>query len=174
VGVERLSDHQLLALYQTRAEDGVDAIAEIYRRYAKSLYWRFVRSGIADPDSAADEVMLRVMEKCSSYDPARGSFAQWISGIARNVAREERRRHGNYAELFDFADLSDAADSVLLEALDAALARVEPEHWEGLHLQRARDGLLVIGPGRPRTKSVERLRVLFNEAYAALTEGLQP
>ena len=51
-----------------------------------SLIYTFCSRALADQGAAGDctqETFLSVWRSCQSYDPARGSLAGWLIGIAR-------------------------------------------------------------------------------------------
>ncbi len=71
-----------------------DALALIYRRYLPLvLRWSLRQTG--NRELAADltaEVFAASLLAARRYDPASGSVAAWLLGIANNKLRESRRR----------------------------------------------------------------------------------
>lgn len=56
---------------------------------------RFIARRVDNPQDAADltaDVFCAVIERASTYDPARGSQQAWVFGIARNIVAEHSRR----------------------------------------------------------------------------------
>jgi len=79
---EYLSDSELMARAAAREEA---AIVEIYRRRRPSIY-RFVLHMTGSEPLAEDitqEVFLALLGKLTAYDPARGTVAAYLVGIAR-------------------------------------------------------------------------------------------
>ena len=87
----------------------------------------------ATAEDLAQDTFVRVWRHRDRFDPARGSLAAWVFGIARNVALTERRRAGRRP--------SGRADDGALERLaspDDAPASVErAERRERLRLALA-------------------------------------
>jgi RNA polymerase sigma-70 factor (ECF subfamily) len=87
----------------------------------------------ADREDVAQEAFLSAWTHLATFDPARGTFFTWLAAIARNRARNERkrRRPSPRAELPDRADPAPAgADLDRSEdrrRLDAALATLPEE-----------------------------------------------
>ncbi len=65
-----------------------DALAELYDRYGKLIYYLIYR--IVGNASAAEDLVqesfLRVWNSIQNYDPARGPLARWMVSVARNRA----------------------------------------------------------------------------------------
>ncbi len=90
-----------------------EAFAELYRRHKDAVY-RFALLWTGSAATAADvtqEAFLAFIAKPAMYDPARGSFAAWLCGVARNFARKEA---GLREDATDPGDL--LADHALPEA----------------------------------------------------------
>jgi RNA polymerase sigma-70 factor, ECF subfamily len=105
---------------------------------------------LADRAAAEDvtqEVFLRIWRNAHAFDPERGSAEAWIATIARNAARDALRRRATVTvdEPSDRADptadppaeVSDAADALVLQAAVASLAPqlrevIELAYWQGL------------------------------------------
>jgi RNA polymerase sigma-70 factor (ECF subfamily) len=105
---------------------------------------------LADRAAAEDvtqEVFLRIWRNAHSFDPERGSAEAWIATIARNASRDALRRRATVAvdESSERADpsadppaeVSDAAESLLLQTAVASLAPplrevIELAYWQGL------------------------------------------
>jgi RNA polymerase sigma-70 factor (ECF subfamily) len=81
----------------------------------------------SDREDVAQEAFLKAWRRLAQYDPARGSFFGWLAAIARNLARNARkkRRPEPRPDLPDLADPTpDGAAAERAEAwrrLDAAL-----------------------------------------------------
>jgi RNA polymerase sigma-70 factor (ECF subfamily) len=117
-----------------------DAFAAFYRRHAPGLLrWSLRRTG--DREQAADlvaEVFASALEGCHRFDPARGSAAGWLYGVARHQAarvaergavehRARRRLRITRPELDDEELERVVATASLPEAAEAALAELPAE-----------------------------------------------
>jgi len=89
-----------------RAGDSA-ALAELYARYLPVI-WRYVLAHLHPDESAArdavSETFLAAMR--ALHDPARGSVAGWLMGIARHKINDARRRRS----------LSELPDSLVVES----------------------------------------------------------
>lgn len=75
--------------------------------------WRSLRRlgmSIADAEDLAQEVFLIVYRQLGTYDRSR-PVKPWLFGIARNVAREHRRRAGTRREHADDEAIGSVAES---------------------------------------------------------------
>jgi RNA polymerase sigma-70 factor (ECF subfamily) len=70
--------------------------ARLYERYADRVYrYALARTGDeAAADDLAGDVMLAALEGIGRFDPARGSFAGWLFGIAARQVGERARQRG--------------------------------------------------------------------------------
>ena len=75
-------------LAQRLKNQDVDALAELYDRYGRLIYYLIYR--IVGNTSAAEDLVqesfLRVWNSIQNYDPARGPLARWMVSVARNRA----------------------------------------------------------------------------------------
>lgn len=100
--------------------DGVGSIEQLHDAYAGALYlyaWR----RLGDPEAAEEAVqdtLVRAWRHVHQFDPARGSVAAWLFGIARNVTIDWHRRQSARPPLVLAADDDgrDTADGDLTEA----------------------------------------------------------
>ena len=70
------------------------ALAELYDLHAAQVFGLCLRI-LNEPQLAEDvlqEVFVRVWQKASTYDPARGQFATWLMGVTRNMCIDQLRR----------------------------------------------------------------------------------
>ena len=101
----------------------------------------------AAAEDVTQEVFLRIWRNAHAFDPERGSAEAWIATIAPNASRDALRRRSAVAvdESSERADpaadppreVSDAAESVVLQAAVASLAPplrevIELAYWQGL------------------------------------------
>lgn len=73
------------------------AFRNLHSAYAGRVKACFLRFGYssADADDRTQEVFIRVFRSLRTYDPARGSFCDWLATVARNVARKHSRRRAD-------------------------------------------------------------------------------
>ena len=67
---------------------------ELLRRHGPMLRY-IIAPILSDPrerEECLNDVVMRVWERAGQYDPERGSFAAWLSAIARNTARSRLQR----------------------------------------------------------------------------------
>ena len=112
-----------LDLLRQLAKGNTDAVESLYERYQGRIY-RFVlhmsgNSAIAE--ETTQEVFLAVIGKPKSYDPAKGSVAGYLFGIARNVMRRSMRQTAQDVPFVDESSeeefASTTSDMDLLEGL---------------------------------------------------------
>src|SRR5262249_44127001 len=133
VGRERVLRSAVLAgderAWQTWYDESFDGLHAY-------VCWRC--GGLRDlADEVVQETWLIAVRRIRRFDPARGSFSAWLSGIAANVLRNHLRRRQRQARLRPPAFGMDApADSVLeareeAEGIARALAEL-PERYEAV------------------------------------------
>ena len=69
-------------------------VGALYRDHAPRV-WRYVRARLAsdaDAEDVTSEVFTRAMGSLHRFDPAKGTEAAWILGIARNTVADHWRR----------------------------------------------------------------------------------
>lgn len=134
-----------------RMKDGEEeAFVALYRRHKDAVYrYALLRTG--SPAAAADvtqETFLHLMHRPEQFDPARGSVAAWLCGIARNLARRETGGREDATDPDDFADGTPLAGdlteptcpaqqllaSETAEQVRAALASLAPHYRDVLIL----------------------------------------
>jgi RNA polymerase sigma-70 factor (ECF subfamily) len=97
------------------------AFVALYRRHRDAVYrYALLRTGSAA--TAADltqEAFLHLMTRPEQYDPARGSIAAWLCGVARNLARRESAHREDATDPDDLANDTVSAPE-LVEAFTPA------------------------------------------------------
>ncbi len=88
-----------IALLLRVAQQDKSAFAELFGRYAGRVKSFLLRYAMPDDqaEEIAQEVMVQVWRKASSYDPAKAAPSTWIFAIARNrridlIRRSARRQ----------------------------------------------------------------------------------
>lgn len=97
-----------------------EAFTALYRRHKDAVY-RFALMCTGSAASAAEvtqETFLHLITRADQFDPARGTIAAWLCGVARNLARKER------AGREDATDPEDLANDATLE--EARIDRDSP------------------------------------------------
>jgi len=139
-----------MTLLESLRTDGGQAVwQEFFRRYAPMLVSFARRSGLneADAQDAAQEALLAVHEAfaCMSgaFDRSKGTFKSWLRGIAKHKVQDLRRRQARVERNVQAAARNAMSDesvdrvfddewrrSELLECLDEAARRVNPDVWQ--------------------------------------------
>jgi RNA polymerase sigma-70 factor (ECF subfamily) len=159
--------------------------AEAWRRWYDAhfdrlaAYARWRCGGLRDvADDVVQETWLVAVRRLGRFDPARGTFFDWLCGIASNAARSAIRtrcRRGARIQPLAPADDRPAADpresADKAERVAAALAAL-PDHYERVLRAKYLDRLTVDEIAASRNdspKAVEsllaRARQAFREAY---------
>jgi RNA polymerase sigma-70 factor (ECF subfamily) len=103
-------DHPFTAVYQQH-------VARIYR-------YHLARTGrVEDAQDLTAETFQAALESFASFDPAQGSAAAWLTGIARHKLADHYRRFQRDLETDPVEDQPDLADS--------------PEELSAQHIQMA-------------------------------------
>jgi RNA polymerase sigma-70 factor, ECF subfamily len=109
-----------------RANKGdADAVSRLFARYQGPIYRYAVHMcGRDAADDVVQETFLTVMRQPGRYDPARGSVAGYLFGIARNFALKRLTARGGAAFTDDLDEDEKTADPAQETVLDS-LARTE-------------------------------------------------
>lgn len=191
----RMSDRDVVAVI-ARSHDDPDAFGEIIDRFSPLVYTvargMFSSCRRADLDDAVSEIFLKLWRTREQYDPARGSYANYVLLTARAVCMSELRRlyreGAVQAEALDAMDWEgepggDDPEAALIDRIDgetvkAVLADLPAEDRELIvckyfYMMRVKD----IARRTHRTeKSVEarlyKLRQALRDEFSRL--GLRP
>ena len=82
-----------LSLLARMKQGDEEAFVALYRRHKDAVY-RFALLFTGSSATAADvtqDAFLHFMTHPETFDPARGSIAGWLCGVARNLARRDAR-----------------------------------------------------------------------------------
>ena len=134
------------------------ALAAAYQAHS-SLIYTYCRRSLSDPDAAADctqDVFVSAWRSKERFDPAKGSLAAWLTGIAKFRVLDAYRAAGRRPtpvdnEGNDAADPSSAADQLI----------------EQLLVQHALDSL------SPRARQVVELAFHSDLTQAEIADRLQ-
>lgn len=146
-----------------------------FDRLAAYARWRC--GGLRDlADDVVQETWLAAVRALARFDPDRGTFFDWLCGIAANAARNavRARRRGARARALvpaDDAAAPEARESAAAGRVAAALAEL-PDHYERVLRAKYLDGETVAAIAArtgASAKAVEsqltRARQAFREAY---------
>ena len=109
------TDYELLVGMLSGDEE---AFTTLYRRRQGPVY-RFalqMTGNVVIAEDVTQEVFMALLSKTAKYDPARGSMASFLYGIARNLVL---RRIEMTAEIEDYAGPED-----ILDDLESGLAEI--------------------------------------------------
>ncbi len=139
-----------LTLFARMRQGDEAAFAALYRLHKDAVYrFALLRTGsAAHAADVAQETFLHLMTRPEQYDPARGSIAAWLCGVARNLARRETASREDATDPDDLAADAPAAPELVdadcpaerllasetAEQVRAALAAVAPHYRDVLIL----------------------------------------
>ena len=86
-----MDEREIIDLLLRREEEGMD---QLLRHYGPLLKY-VIAPILADPQDREDcisETAMRVWEKIGQFDGERGSWAAWLTAVARNTALNHARR----------------------------------------------------------------------------------
>jgi len=132
-------------LYRQLAKGSVEAFGALYDRYQGPIFrfaWH-MSGNSATAEDVTQEVFMLLIQNPKNYDPAKGSVAGYLFGIARNLTRRRLDRgrlddplaepwaEGSEAELASDTDLlGDLTRSELLLCLQKAILALPEQYRE--------------------------------------------
>jgi RNA polymerase sigma-70 factor (ECF subfamily) len=134
------------------------------------VQWRC--GGLRDhADELIQDVWLTAVRRLATFDPARGSFAGWLHGIAAGLARNHfrRARRRRAVPLPDDVACPGQAEQARREQAEQvarALAGL-PEHYEAVLRGKYLDGASVADLAAARGESVKATESLLTRAREA-------
>lgn len=142
----------------------------IYEEHFEYVWRTLLRLGVfpdAAPD-AAQNVFLVVNRRLASYDPSR-PVRPWLFGIARNVARDHRKRVASRRETLE-PELVDPASH---SSVDEQLAAAQIVHRALAELDETRRAVFVLHAldEVPMKEVAEALEMPLNTAYSHYRRG---
>ncbi len=138
------------------------------------VLWRC--GGLRDPaDEVVQETWLTAVRRLRSFDPAAGSFAAWLRGIAANLLRNHFRREYRRARRTQPLDVEPAAASEnerreQAERVALALGAL-PEHYESVLRAKYLEGQSVVAIAAARDESPKAVESLLTRARQAFREA---
>jgi|SRR5579883_264212 len=149
-----------------------------FDRLAAYIAWRC--GGLRDlTDDVLQETWLVVVRRLRSFDPARGTFFNWICGIASNTARtalRARTRQKTRTRSLGACDDRPTADATAAiekaERVAAALAAL-PDHYEAVLRAKYLDRQSVDEIAAARGDSPKAIESLLSRARQAFREAYE-
>ena len=83
-------DERILELLSAGDQEGITLLQKQYGSMVRYIV-RGILPDAQDAEECISDVYLRVWERFSSFDRARGSLAAWLTAVARNAAVDRRR-----------------------------------------------------------------------------------
>jgi RNA polymerase sigma-70 factor (ECF subfamily) len=149
-----------------------------FDRLAAYVAWRC--GGLRDlTDDVLQETWLVAVRRLRTFDPAKGTFFDWLCGIASNTARSairSRCRHKACVRPLTSRDDQPAADATdaieKAERVAAALAAL-PDHYEAVLRAKYLDRLSVEEIAARRGDSPKAVESLLSRARQAFREAYE-
>ena len=166
---------------RARAGDA-DAWEALYRAHEPALY-TFVYHRVGRDRTLADDVFhdsfLKAVERIASFDPQRGAFGAWLTGIARNELRQRQRSQlkSKQVALPDEVPADEPVPADLGEGVNLAFSELSARHQRVLALKYQQgESLEAIARTLQSTPAavgslLHRARGAFREAYGRLASG---
>ncbi len=111
-------------LLRQLAKGSPAAFTALYERFQGPIYrfaWH-MSGNSSGAEEVTQEVFLRLIDKPKAYDPAKGTLAGYLFGIARNVVRRQLEQNNMSVpitdELLDGDESGFTDDTDLLEQID--------------------------------------------------------
>jgi RNA polymerase sigma-70 factor (ECF subfamily) len=167
-----------------RAQQGeVDALAELYRRHASTIfrYFAFRTHDLAVAADLTGEVFLKMVEGLNGYVDRGVPFVAWLFHIAR-ARMADHYRHSARHPTTSLSDLvvdkganpeSEAADQADLRRLAEGLSRLTDEQKRVIQL-RFIEGYSLEEAARIMNKTTGAVKALQHRALQSLARQLKP
>jgi RNA polymerase sigma-70 factor (ECF subfamily) len=88
---------ELMEAVVTNTPEAFETLCARFRPLIFSTIYRVLNNSL-DTDDVAQEVLLTIWKKSSSWDPSKGSLSTWIASIARNRAIDLIRKKNRRSE----------------------------------------------------------------------------
>lgn len=170
-----MTDPDLAPLLAAVARGDRTALRRVYEAQSVRLFG-VANAILRDRELAADalhDAFLRVSQRASQFDPARGAATAWLAGIVRYAALDQARRRGRELPTDD-PTLGDAA--VEPEALDSVAASADGRKLRECLValdEKNRHGiLLAFVHGLSHSQIAERLGQPLGTVKAWIRRGL--
>lgn len=156
------------------------ALWELYERYGKAVYslaYRIVQSAPMAEEITQD-TFLKVWEKKTTWDPAKGKLKSWLLAITHFTAidrlRKEQRQPAAIAEAID----DDVVDALVSRRVESHATRWQDEsmlHMLVAQLPAEQSQLIELAffQGLTHTEIAARLRLPLGTVKTRVRAGLQ-
>lgn len=129
-------------------------------------------------EDAVQETWLTAVRRMRAFDPAAGSFAAWLRGIAVNVLRNQFRRDRRHTQRTRPLDATAHGAltqprsplDVDAERIAAALSDL-PEHYEAVLRMKYLEGMSVAAIAEARGESPKAIESLLTRARQAFRQA---
>lgn len=122
------------------------AFALVYDRFATQVYGMAGHMlGVSEAEEATQEVFIRLWNKASQYDAARGPFSHWFLSIARNLMLDKLRARSERARIIAAEEI----DTILSHAIDPQIDVIE-QVWQNQRGDALAQALTRIPPEQRR------------------------
>jgi len=159
-----------------------EAWEALYRAHEPALYtyvYHRVQRDRALADDVFHDAFLKAVERIASFDPERGSFGAWLTGIARNELRQRVRSQlkGKRVALPDELPADEPAPRDVGEGVNLAFSQLSAGHQRVLALKYQQgQSLEAIARTLESTPAavgslLHRARAAFRQAYGRLASG---
>ncbi|MCI0701506.1 MAG: RNA polymerase sigma factor [Planctomycetia bacterium] len=149
-----------------------------FERLSAYVQWRC--GGLRDlADDVLQETWLTAVRRLSAFDPAKGSFFNWLCGIASNTARNaiRTRQRANLRirpltpkDDVPSADASNATEKA--ERVASALTEL-PDHYEAVLRAKYFDQQTVEQIAKARGESLKAVESLLSRARQAFRDAYE-
>ncbi|CAM3582399.1 sigma-70 family RNA polymerase sigma factor [Paracidovorax anthurii] len=157
------SRDECMALMRAVAEQGDrQAFAALFKHFAPRVKAYLMRLGTAEglAEDLAQEAMVTMWRKASTFDPAHAGVSTWVFTIARNLRIDHLRRKGNQP-----SDCGDEEELLMEDTAPGPEACMETARREG-DLRRALQSLA------PEQIQVLRLSFFDEQPHGRIAEEL--
>lgn len=89
----KITEQNFIQQLQKRNERALEYVMFRYGGLVKSVARRFLGNMGEDVEECVNDVFLAIWEHSGDFFPERGSFANWIAGIARLKALDRKRKY---------------------------------------------------------------------------------
>ena len=86
-----IKPEEIILLLQNKQEIGMPLFLQHYTPLMRYIVTPIL-SNPEDVEDCLSEISLKVWEKISAFDPARGSFTAWLTALTRNTALNRTRQ----------------------------------------------------------------------------------
>lgn len=158
------------------ARGDLDAFDPLYRHFVTPIYSYLLRRAMdkALAEDLTSHTFLKAIERIHQYAPAKGPFAAWLYGIARNTLTDHFRSLRPHSDIEDAWDLSseddvqlDVHDRLQYRKIRSALDTLDPAKRE-IVLLRLWDGLSYQEISAITGKTETNCKVIFHRTLQDL------